>query len=171
LRLSPLQSHSPLLTYLLTFSCYGLWLPGDARGSVERKRGTHRGGAIPPSIQLRDYAKSALHNPAKPLTPTEAAVVLNVLQEVCLHRAWRLRAAHIRTTHVHVVLDAPADPHKAIALFKAWVTRRLNENGGASIRWSRGGNAARLSTDAAIQKAIRYVSTAQGTPMAVYVAE
>lgn len=159
------------MTHLLTFSCYGVRLPGDPRGSVDRTRANHRGGPIPPNMPLRDYAKSKQIDPPATLSPTEANLVLSALQEVCAHRGWCLRAVHVRTTHVHLVLDAATAPNIVMATIKAWATRRLREKGTQGARWSRGGNAARLPTETAIQNAIRYVSSQQGPPIALYVAE
>ena len=55
-----------------------------------------------------------------------------------------------------------------MADLKAYATRRLNQTHGSARRWSRGGNAARLSQDGAINEAIRYIAYGQGAPMAVY---
>ena len=34
--------------------------------------------------------------------------VLEAIQQVCAHRGWCLLAAHVRTTHVHTVVEAEA---------------------------------------------------------------
>jgi REP element-mobilizing transposase RayT len=38
------------------------------------------------------------------------ATVREALREVCLHRGWSLWAAHVRTSHVHSVVEADVSP-------------------------------------------------------------
>ena len=40
------------------------------------------------------------------------AAVLDALCEVCFDRGWSLWAAHLRTNHVHVVVEAGVVPRK-----------------------------------------------------------
>lgn len=54
------------------------------------------------------------------------AIVLNALREVCLHRGWSLFAAHVRTNHVHVIVEADVRPEKAMNAFKSYASRALN---------------------------------------------
>ena len=44
------------------------------------------------------------------LDETRRNTVLAAIQEVCAHRGWRLLAAHVRTTHVHTVVEAEVPP-------------------------------------------------------------
>jgi REP element-mobilizing transposase RayT len=104
------------------------------------------------------------------LTQEEAFIVLEAIQEVCRCRGWGLTAAHIRSTHAHAVVDTAASPHRVIGDFKAYASRRLNLINNRAIRWSTGGNAARLSSRKAIEAAANYVADQQGEPMAVLVA-
>ena len=156
------------MTYLLTFGCYGCWLPGDVRGTVDRKRGQHRGGVLAPSPALAAHSAHLMNGPAFRLNHAEAAIVLEVTHEVCAYRGWVLRASHVRSTHVHLVVTTAAEPKQVIADLKAYASRRLNQTSGVAHRWSRGGNAARLSSDPAVKAAIDYVTRGQGTPMAVW---
>ena len=54
------------------------------------------------------------------------AVVLEAIKEVCTHRRWILLAAHVRTNHVHMILEADARPEKAMNDFKSYASRSLN---------------------------------------------
>ena len=56
-------------------------------------------------------------------------VVLHVLQDVCLHRGWCLLAAHVRTNHVHAVVEAEVRPEKIMNDFKSYASRELNRLG------------------------------------------
>lgn len=157
------------LTYLLTFRCYGTHLPGDARGWVDRARGDHRGGFRDPSVALEQHAREQMSDPVYRLDRAASQVVLTAMREVCSVRQWPLLAAHVRTTHVHCVVDAATEPNRVIADFKAYASRALNRAEGFRRRWAREGSTRRLPTPAAIRSAIRYVVEGQGEPMAVYV--
>ena len=52
--------------------------------------------------------------------------VLDALREVCVQRKWNLWAAHVRTNHVHVVVEADVRPEKVMKTFKAYASRGLN---------------------------------------------
>src|SRR6266446_2234497 len=47
------------LAYLITFRCYGTWLHGDERGSMDRKRNKYGAARIQPNIRLKT-AETAL---------------------------------------------------------------------------------------------------------------
>ena len=94
--------------------------------------------------------------------------VLEAIQEVCTARDWQLVAAHIRSTHVHCVVDG-IGAQMAIADFKAYSSRALNRAEGYQKRWAREGSTRRLPNSAAVAAAVSYVVDGQGDAMAVYV--
>ncbi len=104
------------------------------------------------------------------LDPSEAFVVLRAIRETCAFRNWRLLAAHVRSTHAHLVVDGIMEASGAIRDFKAYASRALNRSG-VRRRWSRGGNARLLGDFRAVRAAVRYVVDDQGSPMALYVAQ
>jgi REP element-mobilizing transposase RayT len=159
------------VVYLLTFACYGQWLPGDERGSVERSRGQDRGGPIAPSARLVKHSRREMSSTAFVLSVADAKLVLEAIQNVCGFRRWGLIAAHVRSTHVHVVVDLPVEPSDALRDFKAYASRGLNREHEARRHWSRGGNAPRLLTPEAIRDAVRYVAEDQGEEMALFVGD
>ena len=102
----------------------------------------------------------------------EREVVLQAIQDVCLHRTWDLIAAHVRTNHVHAIVEAEAPPERIMNAFKSWASRRLNERGVGETkpnRWARHGSTRWLWKDQDVLDAIRYVVDEQGEPMAVFV--
>ncbi|HME09213.1 MAG TPA: hypothetical protein VKG25_19295 [Bryobacteraceae bacterium] len=160
------------MTYLLTFICYGTHLPGDERGWVERTRGPYRGGFHEPSENLGRYAYGLLESPPYQLDQPRASVVLDAIREVCRFRGWDLFAAHVLTTHVHIVADRLPDPKRALVDFKSYSSRSLSGRGFERPdckRWARGGNTRHLPTLEAIFATVRYVANDQGPPMAIYV--
>ncbi len=102
------------------------------------------------------------------------AVVLEALRNVCLYRDWNLLAAHVRTNHVHVVVESETHPEKVLNDFKSYTSRELKRLKGEKPdrkRWARHGSTRWLWKDRDMQEAIHYVVEQQGEPMAVYVAE
>jgi REP element-mobilizing transposase RayT len=88
--------------------------------------------------------------------------------EVCSVRCWNLLAAHVRTNHVHAVVEADAVPEKVLSDFKVISSRALNELEGKRKRWARHGSTRYLWTKAEIDRAVHYVVSEQGAPMALY---
>lgn len=102
------------------------------------------------------------------------AVVLRCLQMHCAHRGWNLLAAHVRTNHVHAVLEAEVRPERIMNEFKSYASRELNrlgDDGQDRRRWARHGSTRWLWKDADVQNAIEYLVRQQGQPMALLVAE
>jgi hypothetical protein len=105
------------------------------------------------------------------LDAPRARVVLDAICEVCQYRGWDLVAAHVRATHVHIVVARLADPDRAISDFKCYASRALNQHGFETPdrkRWARGGSTRRLPIPDALRAAIQYVVESQGEPMAVF---
>ncbi len=101
------------------------------------------------------------------------AVVLTAIKEVCAHRHWTLLTAHVRTNHVHVIVEADARPEKAMNDFKSYASRALNklEPDKERKRWTRHGSTRWLWKDQDVREAIRYVIDEQGDPMGFFIAE
>ena len=93
---------------------------------MDRLRGTARGGYLTPSTALVDSSRRRMQDASFELSRDEASIVLTTLREVCAYRQWNLLAAHVRTTHVHVVVGQIPDANRAIADFKAYASRELD---------------------------------------------
>ena len=81
---------------------------------------------------------------------------------------------HVRTNHVHVVVEAPVTPERVLIELKAYASRKLNESGldtSERRRWSRHGSTRYLWQREEVEAAIVYVADHQGNPMAMYVNE
>jgi adenine-specific DNA methylase len=97
--------------------------------------------------------------------------VLNAIREVCEYRGWELLAAHVRTTHVHVVVTSTETPERVMNDFKGYASRRLNEAGFENAerkRWTRHGSTPYLWKPRDVEAAVHYVVHEQGEPMAVF---
>jgi REP element-mobilizing transposase RayT len=106
----------------------------------------------------------------QPYLLSEAArrSVLGSILEVCTIRGWNLLAAHIRTNHVHAVLEADAIPEKVLLDFKVNSSRALNRLEGKRMRSARHASTRHLWTKTEIDRAVSYVVSKQGQPMSLY---
>ena len=141
-------------------------------GSVDRKHnipGSRSAEAKPERVEMK---RVLMDQAFYFLDDDRRATVLAAFGEVCFHRGWFLLAAHVRTNHVHAVVEAEALPEKVMHAFKAYASRNLNRLGVDSPerkRWARHGSTLWLWKDEDVRAAIRYVVSEEGEPMAVYV--
>jgi len=154
------------LAYLITFRCYGTWMHGDGRGSVDR-RGHNVYGAprIPPNQKLERADADGLKSPPLTLGAAQRDAVEKVVREVCESRGFRLDAVNVRTNHVHAVVAADCKPESVMNAFKSYATRRLRELGllPAEVRpWARHGSTRYLWKPRHVERAIDYVLYGQG---------
>jgi REP element-mobilizing transposase RayT len=157
-------------TYLITWVCYGAWLPGQS-GAITRAQ--NRFGMRLPEPDAGKEQKSRNRMIEEPylLDLARRRVVLKTLPEVCLHRGWSLLAAHVRTNHVHVVVTASCKPKNILIAMKAYSSRGLNDcqlDRADRRRWARHASTLYLWNGDAIRAAIRYVVDEQGEPMGVF---
>jgi REP element-mobilizing transposase RayT len=157
--------------WLLTWTTYGTWLPGDERGFVSsvsegkgpRKR--HNQPLTPYDREMPGLERSAADSvKGQPvyLTQEHAVAVLVQLIETADFRAWQLLAAAVMRNHVHLVVGVPGDPDPASLLrdFKSYSSRRLNKIFGepnAPRWWTESGSRRILKGDEAVQAAVFYV--------------
>lgn len=151
--------------YLLTFGTYGSWLHGEFEGSVERDHNVPGTPTLRPDpIRVR-HEHALLRGPAVRLNDEMRFVVEQAIEEVCGHRAWRLHACNVRTTHVHVVVTAEETPERVMMQLKAYCTRRMREArviDAALVVWTRHGSTRYINTPRSLDRAIRYVRDEQG---------
>ena len=97
--------------------------------------------------------------------------MLAALVERCSDRKWDLMGAHVRTDHVHLVIEAETQPERILNDLKSFASRRLNElclDGPNRKRWARHGSTRWLWKREAVSAAIQYVIDKQGEKMAVH---
>src|SRR5205085_7730420 len=92
------EEHVPL-AYLITFRCYGTWLHGDERGSVDRDHNRYGTPLIPPNERWRQHNEQSLKHPPVELDSARRAAVEAAIRETCEKRGWLLLAINIRTNH------------------------------------------------------------------------
>jgi REP element-mobilizing transposase RayT len=162
------------VTYLITFSTYGSHLHGDERGSVDRNHNVVGAPLLEPSITWRNAERQSMEQAPYVLDESRRSIVLQAVVETCLHRDWGILAVHVRTTHIHVVVQTDATPDFAAITFKRFASRALNHvaiDPPNRKRWSRGESTRTLASRSAVERAIRYVIEEQGELMEMFVAK
>jgi REP element-mobilizing transposase RayT len=161
------------LAYFLSWTCYGHWLHGDERGSVDP---AHNAFGEPWLAPDADAGRHRSEHEVMTQAPYELdapcrAVVLAVIRDVCGHRGWTLHAVHVRARHVHVVVSGDSPPERMMNDFKSYASRALNERGFDARdrkRWTRHGSTRYVWEERYLAAAIAYALEKQGTPMERY---
>lgn|SRR5487761_1940494 len=159
------------MTYLITFSCYGSHMHGAPSGSVDRDHnipGSRFIDTDPGRMAAECFQR---RQPPYCLDETRRECVLDSIIEPSSDRQWRLLAVHVRTNHVHVLVDAEARPERVMNDLKSYASRRLNKLGldePDRKRWTRHGTTRWLWSPEDVGAALEYVIDKQGHRMAVY---
>jgi len=156
-----------VLAYHITWTTYGTWLSGDARGWV--KWGEMGVKTADPDTERA--AREAMVETAVVLTEEQRALVEQTIRDHCRIRGWLLHAVQARTNHVHVVVTADRDPNEVIRQFKAWCSRKLSDaaglvgtvakNAGRRHWFTEGGDIKSIEDDDYLANAIHYVLEGQ----------
>ena len=167
--------------WLLTWTTYGTWLPGDRRGFVGRSRdatGRQAWQNIPgtparaANEKLERVARRRMSGRPIWLDRAHAEIAVADFRGTAAVRGWSLLAAAIMRNHVHLVVGVPGDPDPSILLhaFKSHSSKTLTA---AGVRppggrwWTRSGSRRVLRDEAAVVAAIRYV-LAQHLPLVTW---
>lgn len=170
--------------WLLTWTTYGTWLPGDKRGSVARVRespGPRRMHNVPgtpydgPMPGLEAAARRSLKGPPIFLNRAQAERITAQFIESAACRGWRLFASAVMCNHVHLVVgaDESAKPADLLRTFKSYASRALNADGprpAGGRWWTTSASRRSLPGETAIEAAVRYVREQPGA-LVVHLAE
>ncbi|HVJ79712.1 MAG TPA: hypothetical protein VNC50_01480 [Planctomycetia bacterium] len=150
------------LAYLITWTVYGSWLPGDDRGWRIKRRGEQE-----PDAGRRALARYLMIESPFALDREQRLLVERTIDDHASFRNWELHARNCRSNHVHVVVAAATIATTMREQFKAWCSRRLNEQAaksGAARRetwWTSGGDFGRLYGPQDVEWATIYVRDLQ----------
>ncbi len=153
------------IAYFLTFRCYGTWLHGDSRGSVDRNQHNAWGLDPIPEIILREkYEIRCMKE--KPVSFDERCreIIQSSIRQVCKYNDWQLHALSVMSNHVHIVLSAPIAPEKVMLSLKAWCTRALRQEGLFAQNkriWSRHGSTKYVWTAEELERVCHYAVEGQ----------
>lgn len=168
--------------WLLTWTTYGSWLPGDKRGFVgpfvdDRAAKIRRNENIPgtPVVadvpELEGYARKQLKAAPVSLAKDQAICVERQFRETAAYRGWKLFAVAVMHNHVHIVVGVNGDPEPSNLLrdFKSYASRALNREWAtpeSGTWWTQSGSKRKLPDESAVAAAIKYVKN-QKNPLIV----
>jgi REP element-mobilizing transposase RayT len=136
------------------------------------RRGERR--FLPPNAALERYHRGRMRQPPFLLSDPEArAIVRDAIVRVCEVRAWNLHALHVRTNHVHGVVEAPVGT-VVVNAWKVYATRALRAGGlvgGDRVVWTHGASCRCVGSAEGLRATVRYVLEGQGEVMATFVAD
>lgn len=154
------------LAYLITFRCYGTWLHGDERGSVNRFRNKYKTSYLPAEKIWIEMNTRRLKGKIVTLAAQQRNYVEKAVRETCDIRGWHPQAINVRTNHIHTVVSiGDKKPEIALNAFKANATRKMREGGcwkSDKSPWVDKGSKRRLWNERSVALAIDYVINGQG---------
>jgi REP element-mobilizing transposase RayT len=159
------------MTYLITFACYGAHTHGAEEGSVDRSHNLYGAPLAKPNPRRRAAELRLMDQAPYEMDEPRREAVVEALIRRCIQSDWGILAAHVRTNHVHVVVQAEFSPEFVMTQLKSAASRRLNELGfddKARKRWARHGSTRTLFSQDSVEEAIRYVLDRQGDLMSTY---
>jgi REP element-mobilizing transposase RayT len=161
------------LAYFIAFSTYGTWLHGTSKGkgSVDREHDQYGMPFVEPDERREAQSREELTQAPYTMTSPEREIVRDAIVALCRTKRWRLLAVHVRSNHVHVVLNVDRDPGRVMSDIKAAASRALTRAGfddTARKRWTRHGSTLHLFDEAAVAEKVDYTLNRQGAPMAFY---
>jgi REP element-mobilizing transposase RayT len=159
------------LTYLITFACYGCHLHGDPEGSVDRRHNLPGSPLVEPNPKRVSAERRLMEQPPYRMDAQRRQAVLASIVDRCSQQNWNLLAAHVRTNHIHLVVEGEAGPERIMHDLKSYASRCLNQielDQPGRKRWARHGSTRWLWESENVSAAILYVVGEQGERMAVF---
>ena len=154
------------LGYLITFRCFGTWLHGDKRGSIDRFHRRYNSPYIELNKRWHHHNARVLVGEPVKLNAQQRQSVDRAIRETCDFRKWHLHALNVRTNHIHAVVSIGSlRPEPALSAFKANATRQLRQDGcwlPATSPWAEKGSKRYLWNERSVARAIDYVLYGQG---------
>jgi len=158
-------------TWLLTWTTYATWLPGDRRGfvspkydgTVAEKRNNQVGTIVDSDrFELQQSAKAKVIGKPVLLTKPQATVLKHQFEETAHFRAWTIISGAIMANHVHLIVGVSNDPDPSSLLrgFKSYASRALNKEftiPESGTWWTEQGSKRKVYNAAFFANARRYV--------------
>jgi REP element-mobilizing transposase RayT len=163
------------LAYFITFSTYGTRLHGSDRGSVDKEHKEFGTPLLEADAVRENEERAAMEQPPYVMRAPERDIVCKAIVTLAAERGWVVLAIHVRSTHVHVVIQTEErDPGRTMSDLKGRASRDLNRAGFDSSqrrRWTRHGSTKHLFHEDKVEAAIHYTLDEQGERMTWYAIE
>ena len=158
---------------LMTWTCYGTWLPGDSRGHVSPVWTTNgfqprknKPGSLyaPESRATQELAAAAQLGETVWLSREQARVTAESLITASRERGWFILRAAVMANHVHVVINRCPSVGPAVRRVLIGVSQaRLSDYLGHPQRWwTRGGSDRARRGERSVLATVEYVIDQEG---------
>lgn len=158
--------------YFITLRTYGTWLHGVNPSSVNRKSNTVGTPRVAPSRPMFRKMYANRQEPELIFNLEQARTVLRSVQETCGYFGWTLYAAHVRSNHGHLVLQADVSKEEATRKLKSFATRDLRQAHDVLRArkhfWARHGSTRNIWRPGSLFPVLYYVVKEQGEPMVLF---
>jgi REP element-mobilizing transposase RayT len=148
----------------IVISGYGLWLPGDERGSWSEAWDQEIGFREPHTLHEGDpvrhrMAAERMRHPAVRLNQNMMEVVVDVVSECQRESDWRIAAASIEPTHIHLLLTyTPRDIDGVVKWIKQRITKAIHQRTAhAGPVWAKGKWCSFIFDEDYWQRVLRYI--------------
>ena len=172
---NPLEPPDPKAPcWLLTWTTYGSWLPGDDRGFVSRAEspeGGHRIRNTPGTSydagqqDVAESARARMKGKAVSLTEHHALTVCKALCETAASHEILLVTFSVMRDHVHLLCQSEKSGSELLQLFKGVSSRRLGQSfqlAESPRWWTKSGSTRYIRKGDDPQAAVDYVSNQDG---------
>jgi REP element-mobilizing transposase RayT len=144
---------SKIVGYMVTWTTYGSWLPGDERGYVED------GQILPGDLKTLERNKKRQKSPTVKLNKKEVKLIRQVVLNEAERIGQKIVALTVCTNHVHLT----ARPHSSsieelVGRYKSITTRALWELGRKGRIWTKGYDKRFCFSEKELEQKIQYVN-------------
>ena len=144
---------SRIVGYMLTWTTYGSWLPGDKRGYVKD------GQILPGDDRVLQRNKQRQKSTTVRLDATEKQIVHQVILAEARKLGREVEICVVFSNHVHLVArDHPESIEDIVGRYKSVTTRALWEHGRKGRIWTKGYDKQFCFTEEKLAQRIRYVN-------------
>jgi len=159
------------VTYFITFSTYGSHVHGADEGSVDRSHNHYRAPLVKPNPRRLGAELRLMDQPPCEMDERRRQAVLEAIMNRGERENWAILAVHVRTNHVHLIIQSEDAPEFVMTQLKSAASRHLNELGFEDRnrkRWARHGSTRMLFNEEAVEQAIAYIIDGQGDTMSAF---
>jgi hypothetical protein len=117
----------PCLRYFITFACCGARLHGDESGLLDRHHDLVGSRLLEPDANVSEPNVAKCSRILMCSTERPGSWCWQPIQRHCVYRGWNLLAAHVRSNHVHTIVEAETRPERIMNEFKSYASRELNQ--------------------------------------------
>jgi REP element-mobilizing transposase RayT len=122
-----------IVGYMLTWTTYGSWLPGDERGYVKD------GEILPGDIKILKRNRKRQKQTTVKLDTKEKEIVKQVIIDESIRIKQKVEALVVYSNHVHLLARPHSDSIEEVAgRYKSLTTRAIWKNGRKGRIWTKG---------------------------------